>query len=213
MRVIQEGDKALKVYPSDLYIRKLLAETCFEVGRVAQAQNELDKLFEQLETFVSAYKLQAEILRQEKKEEEAAKNLRLYLAHRPDDQEAIEILQAFNLSGGPAVIESTPSLEEPSPETEVVLGGKKRVATSTLGEVLFSQGLVHEAIHVYEKVVEQNPDDERTKKRLEELRSALTDEYVPVEQVVDRKRMKKEKLLAVLEAWRTSIREMSSKTD
>ena len=211
-RVIREGVKALKVYPSDLYIRKLLADTYFEVGRVAQAKNELDKLLEQMETFVSAYKLQAEILHQEKNEEEAAKNLKLYLAHQPDDREAIEILQALDLAAEPAVFESTPSFEEPPPETEVVLEGKKRVATPTLGEVFFSQGLIYEAIHVYEKVAEQNPDDERIKKRLDELRSALTGEYVPEAQGVDRKRRKKEKLLAVLEAWRTSIREMADKT-
>ena len=211
-RVIREGVKALRVYPSDLYIRKLLAETYYEVGRVAQAQNELEKLLEQFETFVPAYKLKAEILNQQKKEEEAAENLKLYLAHRPDDQEAIEVLQGLDLSAESTVAEPTPSFEEPPPDMEVAVEGKKRVATPTLGEVFFSQGLIHEAIHVYEKVVEQNPDDERSKTRLEELRSALAGEYVPVDQGVDRTKQKKEKLLAVLEAWRTSIREMSSRT-
>ena len=86
------------------------------------------------------------------------------------------------------------------------------MATPTLGEVFFSQGLIYEAIHVYEKVAEQNPDDERIKKRLDELKSALTGEYVPEAQGVDSRRRKKEKLLAVLEAWRTSIREMADKT-
>jgi tetratricopeptide (TPR) repeat protein len=212
-RVIREAVKALKVYPSDLYVRKLLAETYFEVGRVAQAQSELEKLLQQFETFVSAYKLEAEILHQQKKEEEVAKNLKLYLAHRPDDQEAIETLQALDLADESTVAEPTPSFEEPPPEMEIVLEGKKRVATPTLGEVFFSQGLIYEAIHVYEKVVQQNPDDDRAKTRLEELRSVLTGEYVPVDQGMNRRRGKKEKLLAVLEAWRTSIREMSSKTD
>jgi tetratricopeptide (TPR) repeat protein len=212
-RVIREGVKALKVYPSDLYIRKLLAETYFEVGHVAQAQSELEKLLQQFETFVSAYKLQAEILHQQKKEGEVAKNLKLYLAHRPDDQEAIETLQALDLAEEPVVIEPTPSFEEPSTEMEVVLEGKKCVATPTLGEVFFSQGLIYEAIHVYEKIVEQNPDDERAKTRLEELKSVLTGEYFPADQGMNKRRGKKEKLLAVLEAWRTSIREMAKKTD
>ncbi len=145
-RVIREGVKALTVYPSDLYIRKLLAETFYEVGCVAQAHNELEKLLEQFETFTSAYKLKAEILHQQKKEEEAAKNLKLYLAHRPDDQEAIEILQDLDPSVEMGVAEPTPSFEEPQPDMEAAVEGKK------------------------------------------------------------------EKLLAVLEAWRTSIREMSNKT-
>ena len=126
-RVIREGVKALRVYPSDLYIRKLLAETYYEVGRVAQAQNELEKLLEQFETFVPAYKLKAEILNQQKKEEEAAENLKLYLAHRPDDQEAIEVLQGLDLSAESTVAEPTPSFEEPPPDMEVAVEGKKRV--------------------------------------------------------------------------------------
>lgn len=210
--VILEGVKALRVYPSDLYIRKLLAETYFEVGRVAEAQSEIEKLLQQLDTFVSLYKLQAEIFHKQNREEEVAKNLKLYLAHRPDDPEAIETLQALDLADELTTAEPPPSLEEPPPEMEVVLEGKKRVATPTLGEVFFDQGLIYEAINVYEKVVEQNPDDARAKTRLEELRSALTGEYVPVDQTEKSKRGKKEKLLTVLEAWRTSIREMSTKT-
>ena len=212
-RVIREAVKALRIYPSDLYIRKLLAETYFEVGRVAQAQSELEKLLEQLDTFVSVYKLQAEILQNQKMEEEVAKNLKLYLAHRPDDQEAIETLQALDLADESIVAEPKPSFEEPPPEMEIVLEGKKRVATPTLGEVFFNQGLIYEAINVYEKVVEQNPDNDRVKTRLEELKSALTGEYVPVDQGLKSKKGKKEKLLAVLEAWRSSIREMADKTD
>ena len=210
-RVIREGVKALKVYPSDLYIRKLLAETYFEVGRVAEAQSEIEKLLQQLDTFVSVYKLQAEIFHKQNKEEEVARNLKLYLAHRPDDQEAIEPLQASDLADKLTVAEPPLSHEEP-PEIEVVSEGKKRVATPTLGEVFFDQGLIYEAINVYEKVVEKNPDDARAKTRLEELRSALTGEHVPVDQTVKSKRGKNEKLLTVLEAWRTSIREMSTKT-
>ena len=146
-------------------------------------------------------------------EEEVAKNLKLYLAHRPDDQEAIETLQALDLADESIVAEPKPSFEEPPPEMEIVLEGKKRVATPTLGEVFFNQGLIYEAINVYEKVVEQNPDNDRVKTRLEELKSALTGEYVPVDQGLKSKKGKKEKLLAVLEAWRSSIREMADKTD
>jgi tetratricopeptide (TPR) repeat protein len=211
-RVIREGIKALKVYPSDLYIRKLLAETYFEVGRVAEAQSEIEKLLQQLDTFVSVYKLQAEIFHKQNKEEEVAKNLKLYLAHRPDDQDAIEPLQASDLADELTVAEPPLSFEEPPPEIEVVSEGKKPVATPTLGEVFFDQGLIYEAINVYEKVVEKNPDDARAKTRLEELRSALTGEHVPVDQTVKSKRGKKEKLLTVLETWRMSIREMSTKT-
>ena len=206
-RVIREGIKALKVYPSDLYIRQLLAETCYEVGRIPQAEAELDKLLQQLDTFLPAYKLQAEIYRQQDRDVEAAWLLKLYLAHRPEDQDAVEILGTLKDAEESTVFEPPPIVEEPSLEIEGPLEGKRRVATPTLGDVYFNQGLIHEAINVYEKVVVENPDDELSKKRLDELKSTLKPGSVPEAGDVDRTREKKQKLLTVLEAWRASIRE------
>ena len=103
--------------------------------------------------------------------------------------------------------EPPPIVEEPSLEIEGPLEGKRRVATPTLGDVYFNQGLIHEAINVYEKVVVENPDDELSKKRLDELKSTLKTGSVPEAGDVDRTREKKQKLLTVLEAWRASIRE------
>jgi len=206
-RVIREGIKALKVYPSDLHIRQLLAETCHEVGRIPQAEAELEKLLQQLDTFLPAYKLQAEIYRRQDRNAEAAWLLSLYLAHRPEDEDAVEILETLKDVEESTVSESPPPVEESSLEIEGTLESKRRVAPPTLGEVYFTQGLIHEAINVYEKVVVENPDDERSKERLEELKSTLKAEQAPVGKEVDRTREKKEKLLAILEAWRASIRE------
>jgi tetratricopeptide (TPR) repeat protein len=205
-RVIMEGIKALKVYPSDLHIRQLLAETCYEVGRIPQAEAELEKLLKQLDTFLPAYKLQAEIYRQQDRHTEAAWLLKLYLAHRPEDEDAVEILEALKDVEDSMVSEPPPPVEEPSIEIEGAPKEKRRVATPTLGEVYFNQGLIHEAINVYEKVVVENPDDERSKERLIELQSTLKTGPAPTGQEVDRTREKKEKLLSVLEAWRDSIR-------
>jgi tetratricopeptide (TPR) repeat protein len=205
-RVIREGIKALKVYPSDLYIRQLLAETCYEVGRIPQAEAELDKLLQQLDTFLPAYRLQAEIYRQQDRDAEAAWLLQLYLAHRPEDEDAVEFLEALKDTEESTVSEPPPTVEEPSLEIEEPLDGKRRVATPTLGEVYFNQGLIHEAINVYEKVVVENPDDERSKQRLDELKSTLKTGPAPEAKEVDKTRENKEKLLSVLEAWRDSIR-------
>ena len=212
-RVIREGVKALKVYPSDLQIRQLLAETYYDVGRIPQAMTELEKLIKQLETFFPAYKLQAEIYRQQDRDVEAAWLLNQYLAHRPEDQEAVEILESLKDVAETTVIEPPSPVEETALEIEEVVEGKRRVATPTLGEVYFNQGLIHEAINVYEKVVVENPEDDRSKERLEELKTALSGEYAPVKRGGDTQRERKEKLLAVLEAWRTSIRDMSKDSD
>jgi tetratricopeptide (TPR) repeat protein len=211
-RVIREGIKALKVYPSDLHIRQLLAETCYEVGRIPQAEAELEKLLKQLDTFLPAYKLQAEIYRQQDRDVEATWLLNLYLAHRPEDEEAVEMLEALKDIEQSTASEPPPPVEEPSLEIEGVLKEKKRVATPTLGEVYFNQGLIHEAISVYEKVVVENPDDERSKERLIELQSTLKTGPAPAGQEVDRTREKNEKLITVLEAWRDSIRKKKPMT-
>jgi tetratricopeptide (TPR) repeat protein len=211
-RVIREGIKALKVYPSDLHIRQLLAETCYEVGRIPQAEAELEKLLKQLDTFLPAYKLQAEIYRQQDRDVEATWLLNLYLAHRPEDEEAVEMLEALKDIEQSTASEPPPPVEEPSLEIEGALKEKKRVATPTLGEVYFNQGLIHEAISVYEKVVVENPDDERSKERLIELQSTLKTGPAPAGQEVDRTREKNEKLITVLEAWRDSIRKKKPMT-
>ena len=209
-RVIREGIKALKVYPSDLHIRQLLAETCYEVGRIPQAEAELEKLLKQLDQFLPAYKLQAEIYRQQDRDTEAVWLLEQYLAHRPEDEDAVELLATLKGVEELAVPEPPPQVEEPSIEIEGGLDENRRVATPTLGEVYFNQGLIHEAINVYEKVVEENPDDERSKERLIELQSAFNTGSAPAGEVVDKNKEGKEKLLSVLEAWRDSIRRKKS---
>lgn len=168
-------------------------------------------------------KLQAEIYRQQDRNTEAAWLLKQYLGHRPEDEEAVEMYDALKgedelvIDEPPrpveaSTLEESALKEESSFEIEGTVEGKRRVATPTLAEVYFNQGLIQDAINVYEKVVAENPDDERSKERLIELQSTLKSELAAPIETVDRKREGKEKLLAVLEAWRESIRELPSKT-
>jgi tetratricopeptide (TPR) repeat protein len=90
--VIQECHKALNLYPDDLRLRTLLAETYGELGFIGLAETEIARVTSRLTGLIPAYKLQAEIYNQQQKNEEALEALNKYLAHRPDDPGALDLL-------------------------------------------------------------------------------------------------------------------------
>ena len=211
-RVIQECIKALYVYPHDIRIRQLLAACYFERGLLAQAEAELEKVTKQFDVFISAYILQVEVYTRQKRMDDAAKTLSLYLAHKPEDHDAKMILESLKGVEKSPDVESCPPAEEfPndegfSEEVGRVENTVPGIATPTLAEVYFNQGQMGEAMNIYEKVLMQNPDDERSRQRLEELKAQMGTETSIHTEDVDRDREKKKKLLAILEAWLANIR-------
>jgi tetratricopeptide (TPR) repeat protein len=115
--VIQECLKALAVYPNDINIRTLLAESYIEEEQLSLAESELKKVAAQIDDMVSSYILQAEIFIRQKKTQEAAKALNLYLAHHPDDDSALYLLNKLQTTETFPSSESTPSPDLVSPET------------------------------------------------------------------------------------------------
>jgi tetratricopeptide (TPR) repeat protein len=223
-RLVQECIRALNIHPQDITIRRLLAEAYLETGFLTQAEAEWEKVTKQMDELASAYKHLATLYHRGKREEEAIKALTLYLAHRPDDQEAQQLLEELKTlpEAEPAEQESpveaaAPVYEEAGPETgedveeevEEVASPPERkdtpeIATSTLAELYYAQGQTHEAIRTYEKVVAENPGDARAQARLEELKAPT-----PPQAVVqrDKERERKEKMIALLEKWLSNIQE------
>jgi len=148
-KVIQACLKALESFPDDIYIRKLLAETYFEQGSIELAEIELDKISKQIDDLSSIFKLQAELFKKENMAEKAINSLKLYLAHYSNDQDAAKLLSEL----------STPPKEEVS-----------ILPTSTLAEIYYKQGELEEAIKIYTQIVNDFPDDEKSKNRLDELK-------------------------------------------
>ena len=216
-RVIKESVKALNVYPKDIHIRKLLAETCFEAGLISQAEEEMEKVTTHLGDLISAYKLQAEIYTKQDRQDDAREALELYLAHRPDDQEAIHFLDALKPGEEAPIAETQPRVEEEvsGPTEEFMAQGPTTaegeglpvIATPTLGEIYFNQGQIQEAINTYERVVAQNPADEHARNRLQELKRMGLEEKEVGDKEVDMVRQKKEKMIAILESWLVRLQE------
>lgn len=219
-RVIQECIKALRGHPNDIRIRQLLAESYLEMGWLSQAEAEMERVTRQLDHLISAYRLKAEIYHRGKREAEASEALRLYLAHRPDDGEALALLERLKPSEKTLVDEPLPMVEEaPTPVRALAeeaseaaeLTALPEIATPTLAEVYFSQGQLQEAINTYEKVVAQNPEAEQLRHRLGELKAmiSLPASLMTEDEASLRVRENREKLIAHLEKWRAQIRNMS----
>ena len=90
--VIRECQKALSLYPDDLRLRTLLAESYLDMGFIGLAETELATVTSRLGDLASAYKLQAEIYTKQQRNEEAVWALNQYLVHRPDDRDALDLL-------------------------------------------------------------------------------------------------------------------------
>jgi len=157
--VIQECLKALSIHPNDIHIRRLLAESYLEEGQVSQAGSELGKVVAQIDDLISAYILQAEVFIRQKRTHEAVKALKLYLAHHPDDDSALYLLNELqNKEGGPAT--DSPSSPDIAPLE------------------------IHDDIKgTPDQVLEDN--------------------------IEDKARIRKRKMIAVLESWLGSVREQS----
>jgi tetratricopeptide (TPR) repeat protein len=175
--------KALEIFPDDMNIRRLLAETYVNQGRLDLAEQELEKLAKKIGELSSIFKLQAKLYTKEDRLREAIRALKLYLAHHGGDKEAAQLLS---------------KLSSPRKEEQPVL------PTPTLAEIYYNQGALDEAIKIYRQVLRAYPADVKSKKRLKELmeikKSGAEGEgrQAPAGD-------QKLKLIAVLERWLTAI--------
>ncbi|MBK5100073.1 MAG: tetratricopeptide repeat protein [Desulfobacteraceae bacterium] len=199
--VIQECLKALRNSPDDIRLRILLAESYLEVGFAGQAEAELKMVTAKIDSLMFAYKLKARIYVQQQRAREALEALKQYLAHIPDDQEALGLLDRIRLGEG----ESKKS-KNLARLTEEEAGVSSQLETPTLAEIYCTQGQIHEAISIYEKVILNNPSDRASIERLAELKALIVEGEDTQEIEKDSVRAKKEKMIVILEDWLARIR-------
>jgi tetratricopeptide (TPR) repeat protein len=220
-RVIQECIKALQTYPDDIPLRHLLAETYLDAGLLAHAEAQLERVMSKMDHLATLYKLQAHILYKQHRAEEAMKNLKIFLAHRPDDPEALDLLQVLEASW-----QSSPKTPSPAPEVSEPYQtfpdeaaepkaegsdeeGLPEIVTPTLAEIYVNQGQIMEAIHIYERISAQYAQDAAVRQRIEELK-AMVELKTPSEpQQGDKDEQKKGRIISTLETWLEEMRKMS----
>ena len=191
--VIQECLKALGRYPGNIHLRILLAESYLEAGFMGQAEAELEKATPMIDDLVSAYKLLAKLYVRQKRPEKAAEALKRYLAHKPQDQEALDLWEQVR-----AVQEEEVEKLPGPPEDQDFF---EELATPTLAEIYYDQGQINEAISTYEKVLLEDPDDKASMQRLSELKALINEEGGPMLAEKVKVRQKKEKMITILERW------------
>ncbi|MBN2033063.1 MAG: tetratricopeptide repeat protein [Deltaproteobacteria bacterium] len=213
-KFLQECIKAVRLYPQDPFLRKMLAESYADVGFISLAETELEKLTSQLDELIQAYKLQANLYQKQNRREEAIGRLRIYLAHHPEDHEALDAFDALQRARAVAQTPAAQTSESAPPETAQTAPQEEEklseesalpeIATPTLAEVYFGQGEIQEALTIYQRVLVQNPQDEKTRQRIEDLQGMLP---APAEKP-DPTRKGKERAIAVLESWLRDLRKV-----
>jgi tetratricopeptide (TPR) repeat protein len=209
--VLRGCSEALSRFPGDIRILQLMAEVCLEDGRLSLAESQIEKATEKIEDLIPAYRLKAEIHLRGGRPDDARKALRVFLAHRPEDPEALALLENLQRVATPP---APAPLTEAGPEAESMPGpdapSAPGIATPTLAEVYFGQGQFQEAAATYERYLSRNPQAERCRQRLEEIQAMISPP--PLEESEarpDPARVKREKMVNVLETWRSRIREGS----
>ncbi len=204
--VIQECIKFLRVYPDSIRLRLLLAESCLEIGFIGLAESELEKVTSMIEDLIPSYKLLAGIYAKQRRLTEAADTLKLYLAHFPGEPEALKLLEKV----APAD-EAQLEVGGPTDDAVVAVDEKDAVAdlaTPTIAELYYTQGRLSAAITIYEKVLNDKPDDIESLKRLTELRGLAAEEPKTEGKEKDDLRARTEKLITILERWLPKIKEI-----
>ncbi|MDY6974151.1 MAG: hypothetical protein SV775_17830, partial [Thermodesulfobacteriota bacterium] len=123
------------------------------------------------------------------------------LVEGPIEEEVVELTE-----GEPA-IEDPRGIEDLAPGAEEEREMFEGPSTPTIAEIYYDQGLVEEAITIYEQVLSDNPHDEASVKRLAELKAMIPGEEAVQIADADDLRGGKEKIIGILEAWRARILE------
>ena len=93
--VIQECKKAVDLFPNELRLRQLLAESYIDAGQITQAEMQLEIMTTQLGNFMPSFKLLAKIFTAQGRNKKAVEHLKIYSAYRPEDYEASQLLDSL----------------------------------------------------------------------------------------------------------------------
>jgi tetratricopeptide (TPR) repeat protein len=160
--VIHACGDILKIYPDDIRLRRLACLANLELESHEDVLEETETIARSLEGFADIYLLRAKALKRLNETGKALEALRLYLAYRPGDEAGLRLLQELRQ------IDKSPASPDQEP-VDMDLDSETPVASPTIAELYFSQGLLDEAIKTYRQVVDLNPDDQISRQRLEEL--------------------------------------------
>ncbi len=157
-RVCREG---LQRHPHYHSARVLLGRTLLEMDRLEESSAEFRAVLESEPQNLLAGRLLAGIYRNQGRWSEALETFRRLQSFYPDDAEVRA--QVYQLERGPEE-ESVSQGARPVP-----VSSQDALATNTLAEIYFRQGLVERAVAVYENMLRADPDNQAVRRRISEI--------------------------------------------
>jgi len=208
--VVRACFRFLDLYPDDIRLRTLLAESYAEMGFLTLAGTEFEKVVSMIDTLAPAYRSLAGLYEKQDRYSEATDMLRRYLAHYPDHPEATASLKRMEAALLPE--ETFSEIEAPeedlAPAEDDFEDALVDFASPTIAELYYSQGRIDAAIHTYEKVLSSNPTDRESLRRLKELKGMLSESGGFEEKPPAAARSQEDRLITILERWLPRIREI-----
>jgi len=208
--VVQACLRFLTLYPDDVRLRTLLAESYAQMGFFTLAGIECEKASAMIDDVASVYRLLADIYARQQRDSEAADMLRRYLAHYPGQLEALEFLRRIEAALLPeeALFEVEGTAEDLAPSEDESEEALVDFASPTIAELYYAQGRIDAAIQTYKKVLSSNPADNESLRRLKELKGMTAELPDAEEKGADAVRVQKERMITLLERWLPRIREI-----
>lgn len=209
--VVRGCIRFLTLYPNDVRLRVLLAESYAEMGFITMAGTEFEKAVAMIDDMASAYRSLADIYAKQRRYSEAADMMKRYLAHYPGQIEALEFLRRMEavLLPEEALFEVEAPVEDFAPSEDESEGALVDFASPTIAELYYSQGQVDTAIQTYEKVLSSNPEDQESLRRLKELKGMAVESPPDAgEKAEVAFPGRKERMITILERWLPKITEI-----
>jgi len=152
----------LQRHPNYHSARVLLGRTLLEMDRLEESSAEFRAVLESEPQNLLAGRLLAGIYRNQGRWSEALQTFRNLQSFYPDDAEVRA--QVYQLERGP----EEDSMAHP-PQPAPAAAGQDAMATNTLAEIYFRQGLVERAVAVYENMLRADPDNQAVRRRMSEI--------------------------------------------
>jgi tetratricopeptide (TPR) repeat protein len=197
--------KGLEKMPDSLRGRLLLGRCYLEKNMISQAEEELEKVAQEIEECFSVYKLLSLVYLQEKNPEKALEVLKKSLSIPPPEgkpKKTVTPPEMGLLHPEPKSPLATPRVG--LPETPRELGkpagvekpAPSAIRTDTLAEIYIKQGKLDRALSVYQEILTREPDNAAVREKYEGLKKRVVEE---------RRIASRKKILHQLEQWLSAV--------
>ena len=197
--------KGLEKMPDSVRGRLLLGRCYLEKSMIPQAQEELEKVAQEIEECFSVYKLLSLVYLHEKNPEKALEVLKKSLSLPPTEgspRKPVSPLEKGLPHGEAKPPLATPRFDHPGRprETGKPVGAEKpfpaAIRTDTLAEIYIKQGKLDRALSVYQEILTREPENTAVREKYGGLQKRMAEE---------RKGVSQKKILNQLERWLSAV--------